>query len=94
MRTNRLLEMIYLLLDDRQQIAEELANHFGVSFKTIYRDVDTLAEAGIPITKQQGINGGVVLSKNYAINKSKLTASEEAALMNALDSIKRNGGQA
>ncbi len=89
MRTNRLLEMIYLLLNDRQQTAEELAKHFEVSIKTIYRDVDTLAEAGIPITKQQGINGGIVLSKHYAINKSKLTKSEEAALMLALDQLKK-----
>lgn len=89
MRTNRLLEMIYLLLNDRQQTAEELASHFNVSIKTIYRDVDTLAEAGIPINKLQGVNGGVVLSKNYATSKSKLTATEEAALMNALDSIKK-----
>lgn len=89
MRTNRLLEMIYLLLNDRQQTAEELAGHFDVSIKTIYRDVDTLAAAGIPISKQQGVNGGVVLSEDYTINKSKLTASEEAALMIALEGIKK-----
>lgn len=89
MRTNRLLEIIYLLLNDRQQTAEELAKHFDVSIKTIYRDVDTLAAAGVPITKQQGINGGVVLSEDYAINKSKLTTTEEVALMNALDGLKK-----
>lgn len=88
MRTDRLLEIIYLLLNDRQQTAEELANHFDVSIKTIYRDVDTLAIAGLPITKQQGINGGIVLSEDYAINKSKLTKTEEVALMKALDEIK------
>ena len=89
MRTNRLLEMIYLLLNKRQQTAEELASHFNVSVKTIYRDVDTLSEAGIPISKQQGIHGGIVLSKDYAMNKSKLTVTEEAALMRALDEIKK-----
>ncbi len=89
MRTNRILEMIYLLLNNRQQTAEELADHFDVSVKTIYRDVDTLAEAGIPITKQQGVNGGVVLDEKYALNRSKLTASEEAALIIALDEIKK-----
>lgn len=89
MRTSRILEMIYLLLNKRQQTAEELANHFGVSVKTIYRDVDTLAEAGVPISKQQGVNGGVVLDDKYALNKSKLTKSEEAALMSALEGIKK-----
>lgn len=81
--------MIYLLLNNRQQTAEELANHYGVSIKTIYRDVDTLSEAGLPIRKLQGVNGGIVLDEQYALNRSKLTASEESVLMLALDEIKK-----
>ena len=89
MRTSRILEMIYLLLNNRQQKAQDIADHFGVSTKTIYRDVETLAEAGIPISMQQGVGGGIVLSENYAINKTKLTASEEKVLMKAIDDIKK-----
>ena len=89
MRTSRIIEMIYLLLNNRQQKAQDIADHFGVSTKTIYRDVETLAQAGVPISMQQGIGGGIVLSENYAINKTKLTASEEAVLMKALDEIKK-----
>ncbi|MBN2797414.1 MAG: HTH domain-containing protein [Clostridia bacterium] len=89
MRTSRILEMIYLLLNNRQQKAQDIANHFGVSTKTIYRDVETLAEAGIPISMQQGVDGGIVLSEHYAINKTKLTASEEKVLMKAIDDIKK-----
>ncbi|VDN49298.1 putative HTH domain protein [Petrocella atlantisensis] len=89
MRTSRILEMVYILLNERHQKAEELANHFGVSVKTIYRDVDTLAKAGIPISKQQGVNGGIVLNEKYAINKSKLTPSEEKVLMQSLEEIKK-----
>jgi len=89
MRTSRIIEMIYLLLNNRQQKAQDIADHFGVSTKTIYRDVETLAKAGVPITMQQGIGGGVLLSENYAINKTKLTASEEAVLKKALDDIKK-----
>jgi len=89
MRTSRILEMIYLLLDNRQQKAQDIAEHFNVSTKTIYRDVETLAEAGIPISMQQGIGGGIVLSENYSINKTKLTASEEKVLMKAIDDIKK-----
>lgn len=81
--------MIYLLLNNRQQKAQDIADHFGVSTKTIYRDVETLAHAGIPISMQQGIGGGVVLSEKYAINKTKLTATEEAILMKALEDIKK-----
>lgn len=89
MRTSRIIEMIYLLLNNRQQKAQDIADHFGVSTKTIYRDVETLAQAGVPITMQQGIGGGIVLSENYAINKTKLTTSEEVVLMKALDDIKK-----
>lgn len=89
MRTSRIIEMIYLLLNNRQQKAQDIADHFNVSTKTIYRDVETLAKAGVPISMQQGIGGGVVLSENYAINKTKLTASEEAVLLKALDEIKK-----
>ncbi len=89
MRTSRIIEMIYLLLNNRQQKAQDIADHFGVSTKTIYRDVETLAQAGVPISMQQGIGGGIVLSENYAINKTKLTASEEAVLMKSLDDIKK-----
>lgn len=81
--------MIYLLLKNRQQKAQDIADYFGVSTKTIYRDVETLAQAGVPISMQQGIGGGIVLSENYAINKTKLTASEEVVLMKALEEIKK-----
>jgi predicted DNA-binding transcriptional regulator YafY len=81
--------MIYLLLNNRQQKAQDIADHFAVSTKTIYRDVETLAQAGVPISMQQGIGGGIVLSENYAINKTKLTASEEVMLMKALEDIKK-----
>ena len=89
MKTDRQLEIIYLLLKKRNRPSEELARHFGVSVKTIYRDVDSLAAAGVPIIKQQGVNGGIILSEDYLINKSKLTKSEEAVLINALDNIKK-----
>jgi predicted DNA-binding transcriptional regulator YafY len=89
MRTSRILEMVYLLLNNRQQKAQAIAEHFSVSTKTIYRDVETLAEAGVPVSMQQGVGGGIVLSENYAINKTKLTTSEEKVLMKAIDDIKK-----
>lgn len=89
MRTSRMIKLVSLLLKNNQQTAEELADYFKVSTKTIYRDIDDLARAGIPIFKQQGVNGGIVLSKDYAINRSKLTTSEEAALLVALENIKK-----
>ncbi|MCH4888928.1 HTH domain-containing protein [Acidaminobacter sp. JC074] len=89
MRTSRMIEMIYLLLKDRQQKAQVIADHFGVSTKTIYRDVETLAKAGIPITMQQGVSGGIILDDRYMTNEKKLSDQEEKGLMNAIENIKR-----
>ena len=49
MQINRLFEIVYILLDKKIVTAKELALHFEVSSRTIYRDVDTLSSAGIPI---------------------------------------------
>ncbi len=89
MRISRMLEMIYLLLKKRQMTSKELAEHFNVSTKTIYRDVDELANVGIPISMQQGVKGGIVLNDDYAINKTKLTSLETESLLKALEGIKK-----
>ena len=49
MQINRLFEMVYILLRKKTVTAKELAEHFEVSTRTIYRDLDTLTSAGIPI---------------------------------------------
>lgn len=89
MRTSRMIEMIYLLLDNRQQKAQVLADHFSVSTKTIYRDVETLSKAGIPITMQQGVSGGIILDERYMTNQKKLSEREEKGLASAIENIKK-----
>ena len=54
MQINRLFEIIYILLGKKMTTAQELAEHFEVSVRTIYRDIDTLSSAGIPIYASQG----------------------------------------
>lgn len=78
-----------MLLKNRQQKAQDIADHFGVSIKTIYRDVETLAQVGVLVSMQQGVGGGIVLSENYAINKKELTSAEEKVLIQAIDNIKK-----
>jgi len=89
MRTSRMIEMIYLLLDNRQQKAQVLADHFNVSTKTIYRDVETLSKAGIPIKMQQGVSGGIILDERYMTNQKKLSEREEKGLASAVENIKK-----
>ena len=87
MKINRLFEIIYLLLEKRTITAKELAAHFEVSVRTIYRDIDILASASIPIYFQRGKHGGIKLMDNYIMNKSLLSQKEQNEILYALQSL-------
>lgn len=80
----RLFEILYILLQKRKTTAKELAQHFEVSSRTIYRDIDTLSMAGIPIYTNKGSNGGIYIMDNYVLQKSLFTDEEQQKLMAAL----------
>ncbi len=77
MQINRLFEIIYILLSKKSITAKELAERFEVSVRTIYRDIDTLSSAGIPIYASQGKGGGISLLDDYVLNKSVLSEREQ-----------------
>lgn len=60
---------------------------FSVSVRTIYRDIDTLSQAGIPVVTFQGTNGGIGLVEGYRLDKSVLTKEELNAISIALKSV-------
>ena len=62
---NRLFEIVYILLQKKKTTAKELADRFEVSTRTIYRDIETLSTANIPIYASKGKDGGIGLL--YAI---------------------------
>ena len=66
---NRLLSIIYILLNKGTITAAELAQRFEVSVRTIYRDVETLSMAGIPIYAKKGKNGGICLTEQFVLDK-------------------------
>ena len=72
---DRLFQIVYLLMDRPQMTARELAERFEVSERTIYRDVDKLAMAGIPIYTSQGKNGGISILPDYVLDKTVLTTA-------------------
>jgi predicted DNA-binding transcriptional regulator YafY len=72
-----------LLRKERVQ-AKELAERFGVSVRTILRDVDAINLAGIPIVTYQGVNGGIGIAEGYRLDKSVLTENEMAAIITTL----------
>src|SRR5678815_2460388 len=63
--------------------AAELAERFGVTLRTIYRDLDALREAELPIAAERGRGGGYALDRTYSLPPVNFTA-REAALLSAL----------
>ncbi len=84
MRINRLFEIVYLLLDKETMTANELAKRFEVSTRTIYRDIDILSTAGIPIYMSKGKGGGISLLPGYILNKTILTEEEKSGILTSL----------
>ncbi len=84
MQINRLFEIIYILLDKKTATAKELAEYFEVSTRTIYRDVETLSSAGIPIFMSKGKGGGISLISGYVLNKAVLTDNEKTNILSSL----------
>ncbi|WP_308221946.1 HTH domain-containing protein [Lysinibacillus sp. BPa_S21] len=93
MKLERLLSIIIILLNRRKVQAKDLAEQFEVSIRTIYRDIDSLNAAGIPIVTYQGTNGGIGLSEGYRLDRNLLTNDELATIVTALRSISTSYGK-
>lgn len=88
MQVQRLFEIVYLLLERKKISAKELAEHFQVSTRTIYRDIDVLSLSGIPIFTVPGRHGGIAIDANYVLNKTALSKKEQQDILMALQSMK------
>ncbi|GIO32963.1 MULTISPECIES: helix-turn-helix transcriptional regulator [Paenibacillus] len=88
MKIDRLLAMTVLLLNQGRISAKELAERFEVSTKTIYRDMDALSRAGIPVTAYPGTSGGFELMEHYTISRQFLTLEEIASIFTAVKGVK------
>ena len=84
MTESRLFKILYLLLEQGRTTAPELASLFEVSIRTIYRDVDKLSLAGIPIYCSPGKGGGIFLMKDFVLDKALFSESERDELLAAL----------
>lgn len=89
MHISRLFEIVYILLNKKNVTAVELAEHFEVSTRTIYRDIDTLNMAGIPVYTMQGKGGGIGLLDNFILNKTYLSKEEQSEILTAIECIRR-----
>lgn len=80
MRADRLLSLLMILQARGRAAAPELARLLGVSQRTIYRDIDSLCLAGVPIYATAGIGGGFSLVDSYRTTLTGLTSAEARAL--------------
>ena len=71
--------------------AKELAERFEVSVRTVYRDVETLSMAGIPVYTRTGRNGGISLTEQFVLNKMLVTKEDQEQILAALASLKETG---
>jgi predicted DNA-binding transcriptional regulator YafY len=80
MRADRLVSMLMLLQSRGRVAAPELAQALGVSVRTIYRDMDALSSAGIPVYAERGADGGCCLVEDYRTDLTGLNQDEARAL--------------
>ena len=94
MKNSRLFEILYLLMEKRSITAGELAERLEVSERTIYRDIDALSAAGIPVFTQKGQGGGIRLMEQFILDKALLSQAQQDEILFALQAILATGGAA
>ncbi len=87
MSGGRLFQIMYLLLERPRLTAKELAERFEVSVRTIYRDIDALSAAGVPIYAVPGKGGGVALMDHCILDRAAFSEEEQRQLLTALQAL-------
>ncbi|MBC2225354.1 helix-turn-helix transcriptional regulator [Listeria seeligeri] len=93
MNGSRLFKIVYYMLEKGKTTAPELSDKFEVSIRTIYRDIDVISSAGVPIYATQGKNGGIFIDDDFTMDKSFFTETERAHILNALQGIIATDGK-
>lgn len=87
MKESRLFKIVYYILEKGSMTAPELAKKLEVSVRTIYRDIDRISSAGIPIYMTPGRNGGIQILEHYILNQSVFSDKEKQDLISTLQSV-------
>lgn len=87
MKVDRLVSIIMILLDKKRIGAQELADMFEVSLRTIYRDIDSINRAGIPVLSTPGVGGGFEIMQEYKLDKKVFSTADLSAILMGLSSL-------
>jgi len=87
MKIDRLISIIMVLLEKERIGAQALSEMFEVSLRTIYRDIETINLAGIPIRSVSGVGGGFEIMSEFKVDKTVFSYSDLAAILMGLGSV-------
>lgn len=87
MKIDRLVSMILILLEKERVGAQELAELFEVSPRTIYRDIDAINMAGIPVRATSGVGGGFEIMPEYKVDKKVFSTADLSAILMGLSGL-------
>lgn len=87
MKIDRLVSIILILLEKERIGAYALAEQFEVSPRTIYRDIDAINLAGIPVRSTPGVNGGFEIMPQFKIDRKVFSTADLSAILMGLSSL-------
>lgn len=88
MRSDRLLSILIIISQRGLVTGKELSEHFEVSLRTIYRDIEKIGEAGVPVAASSGKGGGYYIMENYNLNNLFFNRKEIEPLIAVMDNLK------
>ncbi|HEX3039616.1 MAG TPA: YafY family protein [Caproiciproducens sp.] len=87
MKVDRLVSIIMILLEKERIGAQELADMFEVSPRTIYRDIEAINMAGIPVRSMSGVGGGFEIMQEYKMDRKVFSTADLSAILMGLSSL-------
>ena len=84
MKANRLNKMLHMLIEYTFLTAQDFSKTFNISTRTVYRDIQTLIDAGFPISTDKGVTGGIRIAKGYKLDEKLLNGEEKKLLLTNL----------
>lgn len=94
MAIDRLIGILAILLREERVTAGQLAERLEVDRRTIYRDMERLCQAGIPLRCDRGRNGGISIMEGYTMDRTLLTDADRGAILAGLRSLDSVSGTA